>query len=86
VSDDSRVREERLITLVGVEVGAADPDAMDADESLTRWGSARLCPLRELKAARFLQHDDLHAHTCSSGETDSGKPQLTKISHMLRVN
>ena len=61
VAEHARIGEERLAPGVGVQVGAADADAVDADEGLAL-GRARRRHVAQREAAGFDEDDLLH-HT-----------------------
>ena len=65
VAEDARVGEEGLVALVGVQVGAADAHAQDADEGLAGTGFGRRFGVRELEGEWLLQNDGFH-DDCSS--------------------
>src|SRR5205085_577846 len=59
VAEDPRVGEKRLATREGVQVGPAHPDAMNADESLSRISFHRVDGLLP-ELPRLLEYDLAH--------------------------
>ena len=60
VSEDARIGEERLVALVGVQVGAADADAVHAHQRFAGPRGTRDRPIDDRELPRLVENDRLH--------------------------